>query len=435
MSADFASNANSAPPQGDRKPAAPDQSGAVFVGRQPILDTHQQVFGYELLFRSGRTNAYTATDGGHATCTTVNNSLNIIGLTELVAGRKAFVNLTRELLVSDFYAVLPPEHAVIELLENIEPDDEVMEACRRLKKAGYTLALDDFVFEEKFAPLVELADIIKIDLTLTSIEEGRALMERHPGAIYLAEKIETQEEFQLAQEANYQLFQGYFFAKPEIVEQRDIPTSQQNYLLLLQEVAKPALDLARLERVIRSDPSFSLKLLRYINSAAHGMRNEVESIRHAILLLGELAFRKWASLIATTCLAQEGTEELLRNCLTRADFCDRVSADLRLPGASFDLFLFGMLSGLEAVMRAPMKKIVADLPLDPQVRDALLGQTQGPLHDLLQLLVALERVDASSVSALAPQLNLTEWRVLEAHEEALRFSDATLGNAPLAAAA
>ncbi len=435
MSADFTGSANSATPRRRLKPTPRAEGDTVFVGRQPILDRQQRVYGYELLFRSGRTNAYTGTDGGQATCTTVNNSLNIIGLTELVAGRKAFVNMTRELLVSDFYAVLPPQNAVIELLENTEPDTEVLDACRRLKQAGYRLALDDFVFADRFAPLVELADIIKIDFSLTSIDQGRALMQRHPGATYLAEKIETQQEFQLAQEANYALFQGYFFAKPEIVEHRDIPASQQAYLLLLSEVARPALDLARLERVIRSDPSFSLKLLRYINSAAYGIRHKVKSIRHAILLLGELAFRKWASLIATTCLAQQSAEEPLRNCLTRADLCDRLNEDLDVPGTGFDLFFFGLLSGLEAVMHAPLKKIVADLPLKPHIRSTLLGEADGALRDLLRLLVALERIDTTVISALAPKLGLPESRILEAHEQAIRFSDTMLGNAPLTAAA
>ncbi|MFG0251244.1 MAG: EAL and HDOD domain-containing protein [Phycisphaerales bacterium JB038] len=414
----------------DTDHASPAPNNLAFVGRQPILDTDRRVYGYELLFRSGAANAYTATDGDHATCTTINNSLNIVGLSELVAGRLAFINMTRELLVNDFYTVLPPEHTVIELLENIEPDAEVLAACTRLKQAGYTLALDDFVFEERYAPLIGLADIIKIDLTLTPVEAGRQLMQRAPGVTFLAEKIETQAEFARAQRADYTLFQGYFFAKPEVIEHQDIPAAQQNYILLLQEVAKPTLDLGRIERIIRSDPSFSLKLLRYINSASHGIRNKIESIRHAMLMLGDTAFRKWASLLAATCVAQKNAEEPLRNCLTRADFCDRVSNELDVPGSGFDLFFFGMLSGLEAVMLAPLPRIIAELPLDQNLRDALLGDSDGTLHDLLHLLTALERVEIDRIGLLAPKLNISESRILEAHEEAIRFSDATLGSTP-----
>jgi EAL and modified HD-GYP domain-containing signal transduction protein len=399
---------------------------AVFVGRQPILDAQQRVFGYELLYRSGAQNYYTGTDGNQATCATVNNAMNIMGLTELVAGRRAFVNITRQLLIKEVYSVLPPGETVIELLESIEPDAAVCDACRDLKRAGYTLALDDFVFAPHFRPLLDEADLIKIDLTLTPPEEARELIATYgQHARFVAEKVETQAEFAAARDAGFSLFQGYFFARPEIVQGRDIPAGKQNYLLLLREISQPTLDVPRLERVIRAEPSLSVKLLRYINSAAFGIRNRVDSIRQAVLLLGERVFRKWASLVAVTCLSRGAPEQLMRNCLTRAEFCDQISTDLRLADRTFDLFLFGLLSGLEAIVRAPVGEIIKDLPLADDVRIALLGEG-GPLREVYELFVALERVDTERVAEIVEQLDLPEARVRQAFEAAVRFADEAL---------
>jgi EAL and modified HD-GYP domain-containing signal transduction protein len=293
----------------------------------------------------------------------------------------------------------------------------------------YTLALDDFVFEPKYAPLVQMADIIKVDLTLTPVEQTLELIERCGERIrFLAEKVETQAEFEAAAGAGYTLFQGYFFAKPEIVEARDIPACQQNYLLLLREVSQSKLNIESVERIMRSEPSLSMKLLRYINSAAFGIRNKVESIRQAVLLLGDRMFRKWSSLVAVTCLSEgAGPDELMRNCLTRAEFCDRISAELHMEKRAFDLFLFGLLSGLEAIMRTPLERIIADLPLSEDIRAALLGQGEGQIRDVFELCIALERVDVTSSELLMQRLSLSEDTARQAYEAAVRFADEAMG--------
>ena len=414
--------------------AAPQASSApqgsagasIFIGRQPILDVAQNVLGYELLFRDSEKNACPEVDADAATCATVDNALNGFGLSEMVAGKLAFINVSRELLLNEFYTILPAKETVIELNARVHPDTAVGRACIALKKAGYTLALDQFVLEPRLAPFLELVDIVKLDQSQVSAEQAQQLMQRcHRRVRFLAEKVETPEVFQEATQLGYALFQGYFFAKPEIIKSRDLPASQQNYLALLREVSQPTLDLPGIERVIRTEPSLSIKLLRYINSASFGIRHKVKSIRQAVLLLGDSMFRKWSSLVAVTCLSKGVPDELTRNCLTRAEFSDRLSIEMKLPNRSFDLFLFGLLSGLEPMMRAPLDRIIKDLPLADDIRIALLG-TEGPLRDLHDLFVALERVDTVRTGAMVKKLGVTEQIALQAHAEAIRFADEAL---------
>jgi c-di-GMP-related signal transduction protein len=397
---------------------------SVFVGRQPILDLRQQVFAYELLFRSSRENCYGGGDGDAATRATVNTSLNVVGLTDLVAGRKAFINITRQLLLDDFYAILPAEHFVVELLENIEPDPDVVDACRRLKRAGYTLALDDFVFDVKYEPLIRQADLIKVDLMQTPVAQCGPLLKRCASSEirFLAEKVETQDEFEQAQAAGFELFQGYYFAKPEIVEGRDLPSSKQGNLSLLREASAPRFDLGRIERVIKSEPSLPIKLLRYINSAAHGIRNDIDSVRRALMMLGERPVRKWAALVAGGSLAEDAPKELLRNCLVRAAISEKLADDLGMSDRSFDLFLFGLLSSMDAILRVPMPRIIESLALADDVRGALLGESNR-LGTLRQLTVALERVDTVEMHRCCRELSLDDAAVLEAYQDAIHWAD------------
>ncbi|MFG0252472.1 MAG: EAL and HDOD domain-containing protein [Phycisphaerales bacterium JB038] len=396
------------------------------MGRQPIFNVARNVIGYELLFRGSQENACPDVDAEEATFGTIDNTLNVIGLKELVAGKLAFIKLTRELLLNEFYTILPAKETVLELDASVQPDGKVGLACIALKKAGYTLALGDFVLEPRLAPFLELVDIIKLNVANHPAKEVQALRQKCRRRVrLLAEKVESPEQFELAGEAGYSLFQGYFFAEPVIIERRSIPANQQNCLALLREVSQPTLDFAGVEAVIRRDPALSIRLLRYINSASFGIRNKVKSIKQAVVLLGDQMFRKWSSMVAVTSIADGGPDELTRHCLTRAEFSDRIRTEVKLPNSSFDLFLFGLVSGLEPMMHAPLEKIIEDLPLADDMRIALLG-SEGPLRDLHDLFLALERVDTVRTRAKAKSLGITEQVALQAHAEAIRFADQAL---------
>lgn len=419
-----------ASPQTVPQPQEPASAAAnLFVARQPIFDIQREVTGYELLFRTSQDNRYQFDDPSQATRFTVNTSLNVVGLRQLVGERRAWVNVTRDLLVEGFCHVLPVDHAVIELLEDIEPDEAVVHACRELKAAGYQLALDDFVFtgDDRHAPLIALADVIKIDLMQTPVESSAAQLKRHarPNLRFLAEKVEDYEQFQAAKRAGYELFQGYFFCKPEVMQEQALTGSKQNYLLVLQEATQPTLDYDRLESRIKLEPALSVKLLRYINSAATGVRYEVTSIHHALTLLGERALRQWGALVALTCIGEDKPAELLRLCLQRARLCEQLGP--ALPGAEgqVDHFLMGLLAMLDGLLDQPLAKVLSALPLSEATRSALLGDS-SKLGKLLLLCQTCERGQWTQAAMLARMLGIDEATLAEAQREARSWADRTL---------
>ena len=239
----------------------------IFVARQPIFNQHREVYAYELLFRSGFENAFGNVNGDQASSQVMTNSFLGIGLETLTGGKRAFVNFTRDLLVDEMALLFPSEQLVVEILENVEPDEEVLDSCRRLKQAGYSLALDDFCFERNYESLLKLADLIKVDFLSTTskerCEKSQQLTDQR--ITLLAEKVETQEDFEEAVRLGYTYFQGYFFSKPVVVSQRGIPGFEVPYIQILQSVRRPEIDFAELERIIKSDLSLTQQLLVPVN--------------------------------------------------------------------------------------------------------------------------------------------------------------------------
>jgi c-di-GMP-related signal transduction protein len=312
-------------------PAQPDIAGTrySYVARQPIFTVDEKVFGYEILFRDGVEDYFREQDPDAASRKTLNTSQQM-GLEALCDGRRAFVNCTREVLLKDYITLLPSPHTVVEVLESVPTDDLVKAALQRLKQAGYMVALDDFILDDARTPLVEFADILKIDVRSTTPEERATLMSRFGPwrCRMLAEKVETREEFTAAKTAGFIYFQGYFFQKPELLQAKEIPANRINYMRLLQAVSKPDLEVREMEELIKHEASVCYRLLRYLNSAAFGMRNEVHSIRHALTLLGEREVRRWVRLVVTLTVAENRSSELVNTAMRsilRANFPSRAA--------------------------------------------------------------------------------------------------------------
>jgi EAL and modified HD-GYP domain-containing signal transduction protein len=390
-----------------------------FVARQPIFNRREQVYGYELLFRSGLENRYTASDC-EAAARDVADNLLTLGARTLTAGRKAFVNCPRHFLVNEYATLLSKEDTVIEILETVEPDTEVLAACRKLRDLGYVIALDDFVYAEKFRPLVELANIIKVDFKLTGPGDRRqAVVQFSPlGIQLLAEKVETRAEFVEARDGGYVYFQGYFFCKPQIVPSRHIPAYKVNYLRILQAISKPELDRSEIEALIDREVSLCYKLLRFMNSAYFGFRRDISSTRHALELLGDQAVIRWASVAAVLGIAGNEPNELVRMALTRGRCCELLAANLGTRRDEQGLFLLGVFSLMEAMLGLPMREIVAEIALPDVVRGALLGAPNG-YRETLDLVKAFEAGRWSEVSELAWRLQQDESQLASAYLEAV----------------
>ncbi len=416
-------------PGGSKRERSP--SVRRFVARQPIFDRQQKVFGYELLFRSGMENAYSATDGELATARVIHDALNIIGLRHLVGEAVPFVNFPAASLVRNDFKLLPPM-SVVEVLETVEPTPEVIDACREAKQKGYVLALDDFVYSPGYEPLIEMADIIKIDFIANPTRKQREMFIsgfHRRNTCLLAEKVETYRDYQEAMELGYGYAQGYFFSKPNILSARDIPAFKRNYLMFLAEVSHPEIDFDRLENVIKTEVSLSYKLLRQLNSAHFGFSSRIESVKHAMLLLGEIQLRKWAALVAVTCLAEDKPAELTRATMVRARFCELCADDLKLPQRRFDLFLLGMLSMLDAVLDQPLHEALEQIALPFDVKTALLGGRTA-LCDLLQLVKACEQGDLELLETLAGALEIIPDHVAEHYAQAIRWTNEVFDSQP-----
>jgi c-di-GMP-related signal transduction protein len=399
-----------------------------YVARQPILDLQGGVHGYELLFRSGHEQSFSG-DGDLATRTMLDNTV-IFGLERLTGGLTAFVNCTREALTENLVDVLPPSMTVLEILETLEPTPELVRACRELKKAGFRLALDDFTWtpgsrQSGLESLVELADYIKVDFTLSGERERHALLERLHGvpAALIAEKIETQKEYNQACGEGFTLIQGYYFCRPELIENRKVPSNRLTQIEILRMLREETLDMQQMCQLVKRDTSLTYRLLRLLNSPLFGLRQEVNSVKTALIAVGEDGFRRIATLAITSEINAGQPLELLRMALVRARFCELGAARCGLNAT--EQYLLGLLSLLPAMLRVPMQQLAPELPLREAICVALMGAPL-PERQLLEWLMAHEHGDWVTCDALAHDSRLNPAELTRAYESAVVWAETIL---------
>ncbi len=381
------------------------------VARQAIFDRKRQLYAYELLYRSHL--SHTEFDGTEATLATervISNALLSIGLEKLLCGKKAFLNFDHRLLKDGMHLTLPRETVVVEILESVDPTPDLIALCQSIHAQGYSIALDDFVSLPGMEPLTNIAELIKVDFrTTTKAEQERLLRTYQPrGILMLAEKVETHAEFEWALEAGYDLFQGYFFARPVLVSERQIPPVQAVCLRLLRETQRNDCDFQHLEILIRSDVSLAFKLLRYVNSALFGRRKNTSSIGQALVILGEDGIRRWAALATLPILAAGKPDELVTLSIVRARFCERLA---QIGGKVYesDAFIMGMFSLLDALIDCPLEQALHSIDLDVSIGNALLGTApeKDVLASIYQLAQHYEQGDWDRVDALAAASGVT----------------------------
>jgi c-di-GMP phosphodiesterase len=397
----------------------------VFVARQPIFNLTGEVVAYELLYRRGAQSRFAdGTDTAQMSRDVVIQSFLEVGLDRITRGKAGFLNFSREMLVERYYELLDPESVVIELLEDVTADEEVIVACEQLADAGYRLALDDYVPGGPHEPLVPFANVIKVDVLNQPMETVTATLEvLKPRRVrLLAEKVETSEMHQLCRKAGFQLFQGYFYSRPEVVANRGASVEQTSIIRLANLLGSDEASDQDVEEGFRRDASLSYKLLRMLSTASQGWRG-VESIRHAIRLVGRGTLQRWLSLLlASSFSAGGGTDvELVHAAVLRARFCELLGARTRKASGADGLFLVGLFSLMDALLRTPMEEVLARIDLSPQVRDALLKR-EGPYADCLSLVEAYEAGDWDKVTECAPRIGLATLDVPEIYLEATTWA-------------
>ena len=369
----------------------------IFIGRQPILDRSGKLYAYELLFRQGHQNDAAVSDDLAATATVLSHVINELGVEASLGPYLGFVNFDARMLMSDAIEMLPHRKFVLEVLETVEITAEILARCRALKRLGFTLAMDDFIgLKREHAPLLELVDIVKIDIMgmdQARLTETVAALKPWPVRL-LAEKVDSDQQAQLCRQLGFELFQGYYFARPTIIAGRKLSQSQLTLMRLLDLSLKNA-EIGDLEAVFKTEPGLALNLLRLTNSAASGVRHRISSLRHAITVLGRSQLQRWLQLMLYSGNQNGGIPNpLMQLAATRGRFMELVAAELTdISGNLADhAFMTGIMSLMPALLQAPMEEILDSLPLLPEVRGALETR-DGTLGRLLSLAESIETND------------------------------------------
>jgi c-di-GMP-related signal transduction protein len=379
-----------------------------WLGRQPILDRSGATVAFELLFRSGTANSAAVTDDRMATASVISHAFGELGIASVLGDHRGFINFDAELLMSDVVELLPPKQTVIEILETVQITPEITERCRELRKRGFSFALDDIVqLDAVHSPLLPFVEVIKIDVLGVSPEDLKRLVRKARGAAWiqlLAEKVDSREQSEYCRDLGFDLFQGYFFAKPTIIKGRRADPSRRQLMRLLEQSLDDG-DNAGIEQTFKESPELSYKLVRLVNSVGvGGARGPIQSLSHALVILGRRQLQRWLQVLL---FAHQSTghfpSPLLQMAAARGKLmellAERGSKDARWHDRAF---MTGILSLLDALLETPMTEVIEQLRLPDDVRAALLERT-GKLGHLLRVVESLERTDDSGVSALLAQ--------------------------------
>ncbi|SEK45837.1 EAL and modified HD-GYP domain-containing signal transduction protein [Colwellia chukchiensis] len=396
-----------------------------YAARQPILDKEKKLFAYELLFRDSIINVFPDVDADEATTKMIEASNFNLGISEFTGNKSAFINFTLETLVQGYPETLTTEEVVVEVLETIKPGKRLLAICKDLNEKGYTIALDDYIHQPVWRHFYPFIHIIKVDWQDTTIDTIKAVklaIADFPHIKLLAEKVETYDEYNQAVELGFELFQGFFFAKPEMVKTKSLSPSQIAMAELLYETSQKELDLASITSVFERDVTLSYKLLRYANSAIFKRRNEISTIKQALVTLGSAELKRFLGLMFAANINPEKPSELINTAMARAKFCELMSSEVTKPIDSSIAFLTGLLSLIDAIVDEDLASILAKLPLAQEIKDTLLTR-KGILAALIILLEFIEHAEWSKTAAVMQKLGLEKEHVIRHYNEAIAWAD------------
>lgn len=388
-----------------------------FVARQPIFYETGQIWGYELLFRSGPDyQVASVTDGDLATFSVATSGF-IRSQEDVDQSKKICVNFTEKLLLDGAPHGLPSTVTVIEILEDVVPSAALIEKLIIYKQEGYLVAIDDFEAKLNLKEFIELADIIKVDVFDKRIEEIEQICDtiKSSKAIRIAEKVERSELIPALIKLGFTLFQGFYFAKPELLSDRKIGATETSKLRALQTIENPSSTVETIEKVIATDPSITYRLLRFLNSAAFGFSIHITSIRHAITLLGLKRLKNWLRMAVLSDLLGDKNPEIYALALNRGKMLEEMVNEGQIKDASADsMFLFGMLSLIDSMLDTPMEKILNQLPLPEQIKDGYIDKSSR-YYRYLKFLEALEHSMPEVFEQSCRDLGFTPKQVAEAY--------------------
>jgi EAL and modified HD-GYP domain-containing signal transduction protein len=396
-----------------------------YAARQPILDKSKKLFAYELLFRDSIDNVFPDIDGDEATSKMIEASQFNMGMSEFTGNKPAFINFTLDTLNQGYPEMLTPSEVVVEILETIKPGKKLLGLCKDLHAKGYTIALDDYEHQNVWAHFYPYIKIIKIDIQQSDLEEIKEVLtavKDHPHIKMLAEKVETYDEYNQMLQLGFDYFQGYFFAKPEMIKTKSLSPSQMAMAELLYETSKTDIDLNSITSVFERDVSLSYKLLRYANSAIFKRRNEISTIKQALVILGSGELKRFIGLMFAVTANPDKPSELINMAMTRAKFCELVAHDIPSQLDISIAFLTGLLSMIDAILDEDIATILEKLPLSEEIKNPLLTK-KGVIAALIKLVEFIEQAQWDKTTLVIEKLKLNKDKVSEHYNQAVAWAD------------
>ena len=396
----------------------------VYIARQPIFDSHMNIYGYELLYRQNEKNYFIEMDDDKATTELIYNSFLVVGLNDLTDGTKAFINFSKDLINSEVPYLLPKDRVVFEILERQEASQETIEACDKMRALGYKLALDDFVMDDSFLPLIDKVDIIKVEYPSVSLSDQRNFIQKYrskSNVKFLAEKIETREDYQCAAEMGYDYFQGYFFSKPAMVNSKEIASLDLSLFSVLDELNKPEPSYSTISDIIQRDLGLTYKLLKLANSAYMGAKHKIDSIPHALTYIGINELHQWISLMMLKELQNVENAEMIKLSLIRGKLMELIATEANYEDNTSECFFTGMFSFIDVLMNQPMEQLLEGLPFSNNVKQALLGEDNA-LGQLLLFVINFESAKWNKVVNNYPLNMISPARFMELYMESLKWA-------------
>jgi EAL and modified HD-GYP domain-containing signal transduction protein len=394
----------------------------IYFARQPIYNRDLEIAGYELFYRQAAdADSADFLDAEIATSQVVLNTVGELGLEQVVGSHKAFINVARDFVVSGYLEMFASQQLVFEVAGSLVVDQQLLEVLQQLHERGYRFVLDDYRDDEANQALLSIVDYVKIDMLVTPQDEVQRMVEllRQRSIVLMAERIETQEVQEFCQALGFDYFQGYHFSQPKVLKFHGVRANQLSVLQLVSKLYQPDIDLEAIEALIRQDVSLSYKLLRYINSAYFNLPHRIDSIQRAIVLLGTRNVRAWATLVSLANIDNHRSD-LITIALERAKMCELLAAAMGIKQKESG-YTVGLLSVLDAMTQAPMANVLATLPLDEDINEALLRH-EGPLGRILACTLAYERCDWEGLDTLGLEMNQINDAYMTALAEAYRIS-------------
>jgi len=396
----------------------------LFIARQPIFEINGEVYGYKLSYREVGQECYSCENGDSATSSVIAGNFLSTDIESTTGGKKAFINFTESFLTMDIATLFPPEYLVIEVMETDTAIKEIINACTRIKSLGYMISVGDFAFKPGFMQLLKLADIVKVDFLTRSDQEKMDIIQKFKGGKtkFLAEKVESHEEYKKAIKWGYTYFQGYFFSKPEIVSSNTIHPSKWSQIRLMSAVNEEKIDFGKIAEIIEMDPAFSYEILRIVNSSYFSRGTTVKTIKHALIRLGIADVKKWCYITALRKETDKKYNEVIAMSMIRAKFLESLASIIGVMHKNSEYITVGILSSLDILLGSPMDVILREMHLSEDISNTLLGKNDDTaLSQCYRLILECEKGNWRQVATISRELGVEIGQIAELHNEAIKW--------------